>query len=128
MYLEQRVEQLEQLTVDHGRQIESIAKGLAELTIDVKSNRQETLRGFEEVRQQFKQVDQRFDQVDQRFEQVDQRFEQVDRRFEQVDQRFEQVDRRFDQVEEQFKAVHAQLADIRQVQTLILTILQEKLK
>lgn len=35
MYLEERVEQVENLSVDHGRQIETVAKGLANLTIVV---------------------------------------------------------------------------------------------
>ena len=35
MYLEERVEQLENLSVDHGRQIELIAKGVADLTVTV---------------------------------------------------------------------------------------------
>ena len=35
MYLEERVEQLENLSVDHGRQIETVAKGLAHLTVTV---------------------------------------------------------------------------------------------
>lgn len=50
MYLEERVEQLENLSVDHGRQIETVAKGLANLTIV---------------------VNQRFDQVNQRFDRVE---------------------------------------------------------
>ena len=45
MYLEERVEQLENLSVDQGRQIEIIAKGLGTITIDMQ-------RGFADVRQQ----------------------------------------------------------------------------
>lgn len=35
MFLEQRVEQLENLTVDHMKQIETIANGLGQLTTDM---------------------------------------------------------------------------------------------
>lgn len=35
MYLEERVEQLEVLSVDQGRQIETIAKGVTDLTVTV---------------------------------------------------------------------------------------------
>ena len=50
MYLEERVEQLETLAVDHGRQIETIAKGVADLTVT---------------------VNHRFDRVDERFDRVE---------------------------------------------------------
>ena len=43
MYLEERDEQLETLAVDHGRQIESVAKGSAELTTDVRAIRQDLM-------------------------------------------------------------------------------------
>lgn len=121
MYLEERVEQLEHLSVDQGRQIETIARGLADLTVT---------------------VNQRFDEVNQRFEEVNQRFEEVNQRFEEVNQRFDAVDKRFDKVEadvaelktdvSELKSGQARLettvADIQQTQHLILTILQDKLK
>ena len=121
MYLEERVEQLETLSVDQGRQIETIAKGLADLTVT--------------VNHRFDGVNQRFDGVDQRFDGVDQRFDGVDRRFDGVDQRFDEVDKRFDQVNEDIAdlkngqaRLEATVTDIQQTQQLILTILQDRLK
>lgn len=72
MYLEERIEQLEHVAVDHGRQIESIAKGLAELTVDVRAVRQDVTTGFARVDEQFAQVDKRFEQMGKRFDQMQQ--------------------------------------------------------
>ncbi|CAN5368462.1 hypothetical protein BH09BAC4_BH09BAC4_47550 [soil metagenome] len=118
MYLEERVGQLENLSVDHGRQIEIIAKGVADLTVT---------------------VNERFDQVinemNQRFNQVDQRFAEVDRQFDKVDRRFDKVDRRFDKVNEDIAELktgqirlETTVTDIQQTQQLILTLLQDRLK
>lgn len=49
MYLEQRIEQLENVTVEHGKQIEMIAAGLATLTTTVNN-------GFNEMRAEFRLV------------------------------------------------------------------------
>jgi chromosome segregation ATPase len=49
MYLEQRIEQLENVTVEHGKQIEMIAAGLATLTTTVNN-------GFSEMRAEFRLV------------------------------------------------------------------------
>lgn len=49
MYLEQRIEQLENVTVEHGKQIEMIAAGLATLTTTVNN-------GFNEMRNEFRLV------------------------------------------------------------------------
>lgn len=69
MYLE---EQLEQVAVDHGRQIESIAKGLDELTSDVRAVRQDMNDGFARIDDRFIQIDKRFDQMDGRFDEMQQ--------------------------------------------------------
>lgn len=121
MYLEERVDQLEALSIDQGRQIETIAKGLADLTVT--------------VNHRFNQVDERFNQIDERFRQVDERFREVDERFRQVDERFDQVDQRLDQMNNDIaelksgqERLEATVADIQQTQQLILTILQERLK
>lgn len=58
MYLEERVGQLENLSVDHGRQIEIIAKGVADLTVTVNQR-------FDEVNQRFDEVDRRFDKINE---------------------------------------------------------------
>ena len=100
MYLEERVGQLENLSVDHGRQIEIIAKGVADLTVT---------------------VNERFDEVNQRFEQVNQRFDEVDRRFDRVNGDIAEL--KIGQVR-----LEATVSDIQQTQQLILTILQERLK
>lgn len=107
MYLEERVGQLENLSVDHGRQIEIIAKGIADLTVT----------------------------VNERFDEVNQRFAEVDRRFDEVNGRFDEVDRRFDKVNEDIAELktgqirlETTVTDIQQTQQLILTLLQDRLK
>ncbi|MBC3785594.1 hypothetical protein [Spirosoma utsteinense] len=119
MFLEERVEQLENLAADQGRQTERVASGLAVLTIEVRAIRQDVTTGFNQVKQEFELVYQRFEQVDRRFEQVDQRFEQIDQRLEQMDRRFEQIDRRFEQVFVRFD-------EMQQTQLLILKLLTDK--
>ena len=57
MYLEERIEQVEALSEDQGRQIETIAKGLDDLTVTV-NNR------FDRVDERFRQIDERFDRVE----------------------------------------------------------------
>ncbi len=65
MYLEERVEQLEHLAADQGRQIETIAKGLADLTTDVRAIRHDMTDGFIKINDEFVRVNQRFDEMQQ---------------------------------------------------------------
>ncbi|WP_143100714.1 hypothetical protein [Spirosoma endophyticum] len=111
MYLEERVGQLENLSVDHGRQIEIIAKGVADLTVT---------------------VNERFDQVinemNQRFNQVDQRFSEVDRQFDKVDRRFDKINENIAELKTGQIRLETTVTDIQQTQQLILTLLQDRLK
>ncbi|GAB4035907.1 hypothetical protein [Spirosoma gilvum] len=107
MYLEERVEQLETLAVDHGRQIETIAKGVADLTVT----------------------------VNHRFDRVDKRFDQVDNRFNRVDDRFDRVENDISELKSDVSSLKTDVADLKAGQArlettveLILTILQERLK
>ncbi len=114
MYLEERVEQLETLAVDHGRQIETIAKGVADLTVT--------------VNHRFDRIDDRFDQIDKRFSQIDERFSQIDERFVQIDERFDRVEKDISELKSDVSELKAGQARLEQTQQLILTILQERLK
>lgn len=105
MYLEEKLQKLEIVVNDHGKQIKMVADGLASLT-----NRVDL--GFTEVRKEFERVDRRFEQIDQRFEQVDQRFKQIDERFEQVDIRFEKIEKRLDRIEDQLVQFHGVLTEL----------------
>lgn len=71
MYLEQRIEQLENVTVEHGKQIEMIATGLATLTTTVNS-------GFNEMRNEFKLVHEKFAAQDRRFERLEGRMDRLE--------------------------------------------------
>ncbi|WP_210422440.1 hypothetical protein [Spirosoma sp. KCTC 42546] len=109
------------------------ARGVADLTI--------------EMRQRFEQVDRRFVRVDERFDQVDHRFVRIDERFDQqqiqIDQRFEQqqiqMDQRFDQQQNQiddlrtemregFLQVNQKFEQVSQTQQQILTLLLDRIK
>ncbi len=125
MYLEERVEQLEALTVDQGKQAELIAKGVAKLTTDTQQGIDELKQGQtalhqeiirladlsdgtnERITQLDRKIDLRIDQVNERFDEVDNRFIEVDARFAQVDARFDQIDTRFDGVDARFVEVNA---------------------
>ena len=63
MYLEERVEQLENASVDQGRQIELVAGGLATLTVEVRGIRQDMTDGFAQVTSEFAKVNQRLDEI-----------------------------------------------------------------
>ena len=114
MYLEEKVEQLENLSVDQGKQIEIIAKGLATITTDMQ-------RGFADVKQQQtrmnkelslvkhqvegvtndlaefrKEVNHKFDRIETKFDKIDEKFDKIDERFDKMDQRFDKMDQRFD--------------------------------
>lgn len=147
MYLEERVEQLETIATDQGRQIELVAGGLATLTVEVRGIRQDMTDGFARVDRQFEQVDLRFEQVDLRFDSVDQRFDSVDQRFDSVDQRFDELREEFagefTKVRQEFTAeftkvrqefagefakVNQRLDEMNTNQTLIISILTDKLK
>lgn len=84
MYLEQRIEQLENVTVEHGKQIEMIAAVLATLTGTVNN-------GFEEIRRQFARIDDKFAEHDARFERIETKLAEHDARFDRIDQQFLQV-------------------------------------
>lgn len=98
------------------------ARGVADLTIEMRQR-------FGHVNEQFVQVSQRFEQVDQRFDQVDQRFDQQQI---QIDQRFESVDQRFDQQQNQIdhlrQEMNQKFTQVQQTQEQILTLLLDRLK
>ena len=100
MYLEERVGQLENLSVDHGRQIEIIAKGVADLTVT---------------------VNERFDQVDRRFDEVNEDIAQL--KSGQIRLETAVTDLQTGQVR-----LETTVTDIQQTQQLILTLLQDRLK
>lgn len=64
MYLEQRVEQLENVTVEQGKQIEMIASGLATLTNTVNNGFREMRAEFREIHKQLANHDRRLDRLE----------------------------------------------------------------
>jgi len=77
MYLEERVEQLEHLATDQGRQIETIAKGLADLTTDVRAIRQDMTEGFVRMYGKFEQIDGEFKLIKGEFKRVNDRLDEM---------------------------------------------------
>jgi DNA anti-recombination protein RmuC len=105
--LEERVEQLEHLATDQGRQIETIAKGLAELTTDVRAIRKDMNEGFAQVNNEIQRINDRLERIDDR----------IDREFQRIDDR---MDREFKRIDDRFN-------EFQQTQQLILKILNERL-
>jgi uncharacterized coiled-coil protein SlyX len=64
MYLEERVEQLENLAVDQGKHIEIMASGLANLTAQVQ-------KGFSDVRKDVSSLTGRVDSLESKFDRLD---------------------------------------------------------
>ncbi|MGA0558342.1 DUF2730 family protein [Larkinella sp. VNQ87] len=60
----ERIQQLETLATEQGQAIESVARGLANLTVDVQ-------QGFARVNQEFAQVHQEFAQVNTRLDKLE---------------------------------------------------------
>ena len=81
MFLEERVEQLENLSVDQGRQLESIARGLANLTLDVRAIRQDQNEGFKRINGEFAKVNGEFAKVNAEFAKVNKRLDDHDQKF-----------------------------------------------
>ena len=77
MYLEERVEQLENLSVDQGRQLESLARGLANLTLDVRAIRTDQNAGFARVDEQFTAVNTEFAKVNKRLDDHSEQFADI---------------------------------------------------
>jgi archaellum component FlaC len=118
LYIEQRIDQLEQHAIHDGKLLETVASGLANLTVQVQKNHAQFLQFREEVNQ-------RFDAVDQRFDAVDQRFDAVDQRFDGIDKRIDGIDRRIDEFRVEMKE---ELSSIKTMLTLTVRLLEEKLK
>lgn len=100
MYLEEKVEQLENLSVDQGKQIEIIAKGLATINTDMQ-------RGFAEVKQQQAKTNKELTLVKHQVigvtndlaefrKEVNQKFDRIETKFDKIDERFDKMDQRFD--------------------------------
>ncbi|MBD2703231.1 hypothetical protein IC229_21480 [Spirosoma sp. BT702] len=124
MYLEQRVQQLDVLAADQGKQSESIAKAVAELTVD-------TQQGFREIKQEQAAMRQELTRLADASDATNERLNQLNRK---VDIGFEQVDARFDQLEssqhemrEDMNVMKQDIAGLKTGQELILQILREKL-
>ncbi|MFD2574427.1 hypothetical protein ACFSUS_27580 [Spirosoma soli] len=126
MYLEERVEQVEQIITDHGRQIESIAKGLADLTSDVRAIRQDMTEGFNKIDGRLDSIDTRLDSIDARLDKSDARFDSIDARLDKSDARFDSIDARLDKSDARFDSVDYRLAEMQQTQLLILKLLTER--
>lgn len=107
MYLEEHVGQLEQLSVQQGRRLETVARGLADLTVDVCAIREDVTEGFTEVKQEFGRVWHEFARVNQRLD---------DLPTAQVEMQITQHD------------VQTQLGDVWDKQKLILKILTDRLR
>lgn len=99
MYLEERVEQVESLTVDQGRQIEAIAKGVADLTVT---------------------VNHRFDRVDQRFDRIEGDISSIKADVNQfkadVNQRFDRVEADIAELKSGQARLEVTVTDIQQTQ------------
>ncbi|WP_421828201.1 hypothetical protein [Larkinella sp.] len=74
-----RLDDLTRRVTSTEKKIDTLASGLANVTIDLNETRQE-------IRNRLDQVDQRFDKIDQRFDKIDQRFDKLETQMEKMDQ------------------------------------------
>ncbi|MCF0053018.1 hemolysin XhlA family protein [Dyadobacter sp. LJ53] len=92
MFLEERVEQLEHLAVDQGKQIEIIATGLATLTTEVRD-------GFAYAKQKFIADDERFERIGLKFDQFDTRIGRVEIRLDKMEGKIDKLETRVGSLE-----------------------------
>lgn len=74
-----RLDDLTRRVTSTEKKIDSLANGLANVTIDLNETRHE-------MRQRFIQVEERFDKFEQRFDKFEQRFERMETQMGKVDQ------------------------------------------
>ena len=138
MYLEERVEQLEALTVDQGKQAELIAKGVAKLTTDTQQGIDELKQGQTALHQEIIRLADLSDGTNERITQLDRK---IDLGIDQVNERFDGVDANQEEFRQEITGMRQEITGMRQEitgmrqeitglkagQELILQILREKL-
>lgn len=107
MYLEERVEQLEVLSVDQGKQIETIARGLADLTVT---------------------VNHRFDQVDKRFDRVEADIATLKENVSALKDGQARLEETVADLKNGQMRLEEAVSGIQQTQQVIVTILQDRFK
>ncbi|MEO0240728.1 MAG: DUF3782 domain-containing protein [candidate division WOR-3 bacterium] len=81
---------------------------IKEILIELRAQREDANKRFEEINKRFEEVNRRFEEVNKRFEELredtNRRFEEVNKRFEELredtNRRFEEVNRRFEELRE----------------------------
>jgi vacuolar-type H+-ATPase subunit I/STV1 len=111
LYIEQRIDQLEQHAINDGRLLETVATGLATLTVQVQKNHEQFLQFREETRQQFFEVNQRIDDTNQRIDDTNQRLDKLQAEFYEFR-----------------KEVREEFSSLKATMTLMMRFLEEKLK
>ncbi|GAB3697918.1 hypothetical protein GCM10027592_22510 [Spirosoma flavus] len=124
MYLEQRVQQLEALTVDQGKQAESIAKAVAKLTVD-------TQQGFLEVKQEQAAMRRELIRLADASDATNERLHQLNRKvdigFERLEESQNQMRDEMNGMKQAMTGMKQDIAGLKVGQELILQILREKL-
>ena len=118
MYVEERLAQLENITNEHGKQIEMVADGLATLT---------TRESFGKVDQRFERLEGRVDRIEVKLEEHDARFERIEVKLAEHDARFERIEQRLDRVEYRLDRLEEQVIQIHTVLTELVTLVKNKL-
>jgi predicted nuclease with TOPRIM domain len=92
MYIEERIDLTELSIVEHGKQIDMIATGLAALTTLVYT-------GFAEMRENFIRFEDRFVKLEDRVDRVEIRMDRLEIRMDKLEARMEKFEARLDQLE-----------------------------
>ena len=104
LYIEQRIDQLEAHAVEDGKLLESVAKGLATLTVQVQKNHEQAQRNHEEAQRNHEEAQRNHLVTNNRID-----------------------DLRTD-MNSRFEVVQQDISDIKTTQSLILKLLETKLK
>ncbi|WP_375443646.1 hypothetical protein [uncultured Fibrella sp.] len=110
LYIEQRIDQLEAHAVEDGKLLETVAKGLATLTVEFQKDREQAQQNHESTNRRIDETNLRIDETNLR-----------------VDETNLRIDHLRDDMNQQFNGVRQDISDVKVTQALILKILTEKL-
>jgi uncharacterized coiled-coil protein SlyX len=123
MYLEQRVEQLESDRAADRVLIDTIAAGLATLTVDVRKNHEQAQRNHREA---MGRVDGLRDEMNQRFAETDKR---IDGLRDEMNQRIDKTNLRIDALRDETRAGFDELRrDNSEIKSILIRILEKDTK
>ncbi|KAA0991155.1 hypothetical protein [Dyadobacter aurulentus] len=109
MFIEQRIDQLENICVEHGKQIEMIATGLASLTTLVQTGFADVQEKLVVITNQLDDHDIRFDRLETKVDRLEVGFDKLEDKVERLVVRIDRIEVRLDKLEGRLEKVEGRL-------------------